>query len=158
MDTNSDEPSGVEPMDSSNLPDEIKRSMTKKLFKDRYDEEREYFKDFFEYRFKAVNYLLVAHAGALVGCLGALKGYNDTPFIKGIGIFMLVFAVGFVIASFGFLGLLMAKNKIMNLIIDGAASERPDMKQISLAYSALGISYVLLIGGVLGIAAQLSAL
>ena len=158
MSTDRDNPSHAEAADDPRLSKEFTRLMTRELFKHMYDEEREYFKDFFEHRIRAANYLLIAHAGAFVGCIGALRDFKDTSYLKGIGIFILLFAAGFSIASLGFIGLLIAKNEIMTAIIDGAASRSPDKKQISLTYTALFLSYTLLIIGVMGIAVRLSGL
>lgn len=55
-----------------------------------------------ELELKAIGYLFVAHGGGLVACLAALKDYASAPYLKGIGIFITVFAVGFILAILSF--------------------------------------------------------
>ena len=52
-------------------------------------------RDFFEHEAKGANYLLVARGAALVACLSVLKDYDTTPYLKGIGIFIVMFAQDF---------------------------------------------------------------
>ena len=41
---------------------------------------------------------MVAHGAAFVGCFALLKDYATTPAYKGVGIFIALFGVGFVLA------------------------------------------------------------
>jgi hypothetical protein len=51
-------------------------------------------KDHYESQIKSANYLLVAHAAGLIGCLSVLKDYATTPQLKGMGIFIILFGIG----------------------------------------------------------------
>ncbi len=59
----------------------------------------EYYRDHWDHHIKNVNYLLVAHGATLVGCLAALKDYNSTPQLRGIGLIILAACVGMAAAS-----------------------------------------------------------
>ena len=65
-----------------------------------FDRLRQVRKDLWEALNKALNTLMVGHAAGLVTCLTLLKDYNAAspgP-LRGLGIFILLFGVGLVIA------------------------------------------------------------
>jgi hypothetical protein len=47
---------------------------------------------------KALNALMVGHAAGLVTCLTLIKDYNNTPQLKGLGPFIVLFGVGLFLA------------------------------------------------------------
>jgi hypothetical protein len=51
-----------------------------------------------EVRSRGLNYLLIAHAAGLVACLTALKDYQASPQLKGVGTFVWLFGLGFMSA------------------------------------------------------------
>src|ERR1700724_1466038 len=59
----------------------------------------DYSRDHWDHHIKNVNYLLVAHGATLLGCLTALKDYNSTPQLKGIGILILIACIGMAAAA-----------------------------------------------------------
>jgi len=62
-------------------------------------------KDHYESQVKSANYLLVAHAAGLVGCLSVLKDYATTPQLKGMGTFVVLFGVGLLGAIVNYVGI-----------------------------------------------------
>ena len=101
-------------------------------------------RDFFEHEAKGANYLLVAHGAALVACLSVLKDYSTTPYLKGIGIFIVMFAAGFLCAIFGYVFQSIARFEIMDGLLFGWPKKGPSKKEIVLSYIFLGTSMVLL--------------
>ena len=61
-------------------------------------------KDHYESQVRSANYLLVAHAAGLVGCLSVLKDYATTPQLKGMGSFIVLFGVGLICAILNYIG------------------------------------------------------
>jgi hypothetical protein len=68
----------------------------------------------YERNFKTAYMLLGAHSAALVSCATFLKDYAQTPAYKGIGIFVLIFGIGFICALIHYAGLFMARAVVMN--------------------------------------------
>jgi hypothetical protein len=65
-------------------------------------------KDHYEVHFKNANYLLLAHAAGLVGCITVLKDYAATPQLKGMGTFVVLFGVGLLASIFTYIALVLA--------------------------------------------------
>jgi hypothetical protein len=59
----------------------------------------------FDVEFKAVGYLLAANAAGLAGCVTLLKDYATVPQLKGIGVFICLFGLGFIFAVIGFVAI-----------------------------------------------------
>jgi hypothetical protein len=66
---------------------------------------KQYAKEHFDVEFKAVGYLLAANAAGLAGCMTLLKDYATVPQLKGIGVFIFLFGLGFIFAVVGFVAL-----------------------------------------------------
>lgn len=62
-------------------------------------------RDHYEAQVKGANYLLVAHAAGLVGCLSVLKDYAAIPQLKGLGTFIVIFGVGLLAAMVNVIGI-----------------------------------------------------
>jgi hypothetical protein len=77
----------------------------RELLQRRIDEERQYAKEHFDVEFKAVGYLLAANAAGLAGCVTLLKDYATVPQLKGIGVFICLFGLGFIFAVIGFVAI-----------------------------------------------------
>jgi hypothetical protein len=71
----------------------------------RIEQERQYAKEFLDIEFKGAGYLLAAHAAGIAGCVTLLKDYATIPQLKGIGIFIGLFGLGFVAAVCGFIAI-----------------------------------------------------
>ena len=89
---------------------------------ERFAAEKEHAKEIFETEFKAVGYLLAANGAGLVGCLSVIKDYNTNPQLHGIGIFISIFAVGFLFAMLSFMAAQQHRSAIMGIFL-GKASE-----------------------------------
>ena len=87
--------------------------------------EKEFAEKRFELDFKGVGYLLTAHGAGLVGCLAVLKDYASNPQLKGIGIFIACFGVGFVLACLGFVSVQLQHSQVMRVFLDGAPDKDP---------------------------------
>ena len=48
----------------------------------------------YEHHLKTANYLVAAHAAGLIACLALIKDYANTPMLKGIGFYIIVFGIG----------------------------------------------------------------
>lgn len=66
---------------------------------------------------KALNYLLVANGAGLAGCLTVLKDYANVPQVHGVGILIVVFAVGLVLGTLSFLLFQSAHFEIMHRVL-----------------------------------------
>jgi hypothetical protein len=62
-------------------------------------------KDHYESQVRSANYLPVAHAAGLLGCLSVLKDYATTPQLKGMGSFVVLFGVGLICAIINYIGI-----------------------------------------------------
>jgi len=99
-----------------------------------WEEERQHAKDYFEVEFKAVGYLLAAHGAGLAACMALLKDYATTPYLKGVGVFISCFGLGFILAISGFIALSAQRREMMNVFLEG----RPKSgKSLSLAWSLI---------------------
>jgi hypothetical protein len=100
---------------------------------------RDDMRDFFDSDLKNVNSLLVAHGAGLVGCLSVLKDYNPTGQYAGIGIFISLFVVGFILACMGLIGMHSDRSEMLTWVTHGG--ERPKIKsgvlKITLLFSVL---------------------
>jgi hypothetical protein len=76
----------------------------RELHQKRMDEQRQYAKDVLDIQFKGVGYLLAANAAGLAGCVTLVKDYATAPQLKGVGIFICLFGLGFISAVMAFLG------------------------------------------------------
>lgn len=61
----------------------------------------EFARDLYEQFHRYGNGLLVANGAGLLGCLSVMKDYTATGPLKGIGLFIALFAAGFVVAMAG---------------------------------------------------------
>jgi hypothetical protein len=67
------------------------------------ENQRQARKDVWEALNKALNTLMVGHAVGLVTCLTLIKDYKDNPQLEGVGIFIMLFGYGLIIAAFSVL-------------------------------------------------------
>jgi hypothetical protein len=79
--------------------------------------EKDYAKDLFDTEFKAVGYLLTANGAGLIGCLSVIKDYNATPQLHGVGVFILLFAVGFLAGMVAFMLAQQHRHAIMRIFL-----------------------------------------
>jgi len=75
-----------------------------KLIQDQYDQ-----------HLKSASYLLAAHAAGLAGCLTVLKDYANTPQLRGLGIFVMLFGVGLIAAILNYISLVFARGIAVNV-------------------------------------------
>jgi hypothetical protein len=96
-------------------------------------------KELYYRHFRTANYLLAAHSVGLVGCISALKDYNSTPQLKGIGIFVVLFGVG----------LLGAIGNYIALVLSQATAKNPDEASVNFLlrvhFGAVGIAVATLV-------------
>jgi hypothetical protein len=96
-------------------------------------------RDFFDSDMKNVNSLLVAHGAGLGGCLAVLKDYSPTGQYAGIGLFILLFVAGFILASMGLIGIHINRSEMLTWVTHGG--QRPKIKSgistITLLFSVL---------------------
>lgn len=83
----------------------------------------EIIKGHFENYFKSANYLFVSHGVGLVGCITALKDYSSSPELKGLGIFIVLFGVGFLSAIFNYIALTFSRLISLDLL---RKNKKPD--------------------------------
>jgi hypothetical protein len=107
---------------------------------------RDDMRDFFDSDLKYVNSLLVAHGAGLIGCLSVLKDYNPTGHYAGIGIFISLFVVGFILACMGLIGIHINRSEMLTWVTHGG--ERPKIKS--------GVSTITLLLSVLCLFASLA--
>jgi hypothetical protein len=87
---------------------------------------RDDMRDFYDHELKNANYLLVAHGAGLIGCLSTLKDYNVAGQLKGIGVFIALFAVGLIFAAFGTAALSIGRSAMLTWVTHGG--NRPKME------------------------------
>lgn len=87
---------------------------------------RDDMRDFYDHELKNANYLLVAHGAGLIGCLSTLKDYSATGQLKGIGVFIALFAIGLILAAFGTAALSTGRSAMLTWITHGG--DRPKME------------------------------
>jgi hypothetical protein len=119
------------------------------LLQSRIDRERQYAREVLDVQFKGVGYLLAANAAGLAGCITLLKDYATVPQLKGVGIFICLFGLGFIsaVAAFlgavslnhGWLGAFLEQNKRTNPKFYVAAAVAPCVLSCLLLCAAVGI-------------------
>ncbi|MGY4364077.1 hypothetical protein ACVW1A_000142 [Bradyrhizobium sp. LB1.3] len=92
---------------------------------ERFNAEKEYAKETFETEFKSVGYLLAAHGTGLVGSLSVLKDYNGNSQLKGVGVFITLFAVGFMMAIISFVTVYRHCSEVMTLFLGDKLTPAP---------------------------------
>lgn len=107
---------------------------------------RDDMRDFFDHELKNSNYLLVAHGAGLIGCLSTLKDYAVTEQLKGIGVFISLFAIGFILAAMGTVALSINRIAMLTWVTHGG--ERPKLGFWSATLPLL-LSIMCLFGAVL---------
>jgi len=106
-------------------------------------------RDHYEAQVKSANYLLVAHAAGLVGCLSVLKDYATTPQLKGMGTFIVLFGVGLLGAILNYVSIAFS---VM------AATNRKDDFSLSGLWFAINLTIVGAAGGLIGLALLVAAI
>jgi hypothetical protein len=104
---------------------------------------RDDMRDFYDHELKNANYLLVANATGLIGCLSTLKDYAATPQLKGLGAFISLFSIGFLLAVMGTIGLSLGRHRMLTWITHGG--DKPSLGGFS-SIAPLGLSVLCLIG------------
>lgn len=94
--------------------------------------EKEYAKELFETEFKAIGYLLTANGAGLIGCLSVLKEYSSMPQLHGIGIFIVLFSLGFIAAIFAFMTAQQHRGEIMGIFL----GRKPSRSLASIVWTA----------------------
>jgi len=121
----------------------------RELLQKKIEAEREYAKDALDIQFKGVGYLLAANAAGIAGCMSLLKDYSTVPPLKGIGIFICLFGLGFISAIMGFLGTVSHHQGWMGGFLDhNDKGTRPNLYVIA-AVAPIVISCLLLSGAIL---------
>ncbi len=98
---------------------------------------------------KALNYLLVANGAGLAGCVATLKDYATVPQLHGVGILIVIFAVGLILGTLAFVLFQSANFDVMRSVLVG--DEDPARATISMGFSNLcmklsGIAFALAVG------------
>jgi len=129
----------------------------------------EYMNQFFDQQFKAVNYLMIAHAAALLATLTLVKDYlaslkNSTSPIdlilvapKDAGSFVALFAWGLALAILGYTMLSIARDNVMSAILLDLRKAL-DQKSSYLAWIFCTGSTLLLLAGVLTVASRVGGI
>jgi hypothetical protein len=100
---------------------------------------------------RAANSLLIAHGAALLGCLSQLKDYTPDSKLKGIGIFIVSFACGFIVAALAYIDTALGRAKMLvGLFKNDVAAFQP--KELRRASTLLYVSIGVLLLTILGIA------
>jgi hypothetical protein len=116
-------------------------------------------KDHYDQNLKAANYLFVAHGAGLIGCLSILKDYKTTPELRGIGIFVLLFGIGFIGAILNYIGLHFARILALNAIFDEAEVHAPSRTLVAwIHFIGLGIALLTLLIAVILLIARFHSL
>jgi hypothetical protein len=87
---------------------------------------RDDMRDFYDHELKNANYLLVAHGAGLIGCLSTLKDYEVAAQLKGIGVFIAMFAVGLLLAAMGTMALSIGRSGMLTWVAHGG--EKPKLE------------------------------
>jgi hypothetical protein len=87
---------------------------------------RDDMRDFYDHELKNANYLLVAHGAGLIGCLSVLKDYSATGQLKGIGVFIALFATGLLLAAMATAALSIGRTGMLTWVTHGG--KRPKME------------------------------
>jgi hypothetical protein len=122
----------------------------REVLQKRIEAEHQYAKDALDIQFKGVGYLLAANAAGLAGCMALLKDYSTVPQLKGIGIFIWLFGMGFIFAIIGFLGTVLHHQGWMGSFLgyNDKGGARPNLYVIA-AVAPIVISCLLLSGAIL---------
>jgi hypothetical protein len=80
-------------------------------------------KDHYENHGKSANYLLAAHGAGLVGCLSLLKDYANTPQLKGVGAFIVLFGVGLLGSIAAYVSIAISRAIALNLVVYGSETD-----------------------------------
>jgi hypothetical protein len=118
------------------------------LLQRRIDEERQYAKEHFDVEFKAVGYLLAANAAGLAGCVTLLKDYATVPQLKGIGIFICLFGLGFILAVIGFIAITVHRQAWLGAFLGGRAKKANPTYYVIGAFAPNCLSCLLLCAAV----------
>jgi hypothetical protein len=94
----------------------------------------QHMKDGYDNHLKTANYLFVAHGAGLVGCLSVLKDYSPNSPLKGIGIFIFFFGVGFLGGMLNYISLVFARAVVMNSLLDGTDPNGPTAKFLTVVH------------------------
>ena len=98
---------------------------------------------------RAANSLLIAHGAGLIGCLSQLKDYASDSNLKGIGIFISGFAVGFIVAAIAYIDIALGRTKMLVGLLnnDTTAFHPKELRRAStLLYVSVGILLLAIIG------------
>jgi len=123
-------------------------SEIRELLQTGIDQERQYAKEHFDVEFKAVGYLLAANAAGLAGCITLLKDYATAPQLKGIGIFICLFGLGFIFAVVGFIAITFHRQAWLGMFLDGRFAEANPMLYALVALVPNLLSCLLLCGAI----------
>lgn len=119
----------------------------------------ELMKDHYDNHFRSVNYLLVAHGAGLVGCLSVLRDYAATPQLKGVGLLILLFAVGLLGSILHYVGLFFVRAVVMNAIMDEAEPNEPTRIFLAVVHlSGLVVALLALIAAIVVIIFRFASL
>jgi hypothetical protein len=114
-------------------------------------------KDHYEVHFRNANYLLVAHAAGLVGCITVLKDYAARPQLKGMGTFVVLFGVGLLASIFNYIALVLARAVALGSY-QRASDELTRNFLTSAHLGSVGIALLMLVGAIIGVIVRFSSL
>jgi hypothetical protein len=127
----------------------------------------EYMIQFFDQQFKAVNYLMIAHAAALLATLTVVKDYllgqkgtsTSTDIVqatsKTIGAFVGYFSWGLALAILAYVTLSIARDSVLSAILLNFGSS-PEQRSYYIAWILCAGSALLLLTGIFTVAGQVS--
>jgi hypothetical protein len=118
-------------------------------------------RDHYDAQAKGANYLLVAHAAGLIGCLSVLKDYATIPQLKGLGTFILIFGVGLLAAIANFVGISLSVMFAMNMRDDRNHRRRFWLAAVNITligFAGLIVSLVALVVGIITTMVRFSSL
>jgi hypothetical protein len=107
------------------------------LLQQRIDEERQYAREHFEVQYRAAGYLLTANAAGLVGCMTLLKDYATVPQLKGIGVFIGLFGLGFISEVIGFQAITVHRKATLDPFLRERVKDPMDFGIWAFAFNAL---------------------
>src|SRR5258708_2405935 len=110
----------------------------------------QHMKDGYDNHLKTANYLFVAHGAGLIGCLSVLKDYSPNSPLKGVGVFIFLFGVGFLGGMLNYISLVFARAVVMNSLLDGTDPNRPTAKFLTTVHLVgLTVAILTLVGALL---------
>jgi hypothetical protein len=74
-------------------------------------------RDGYDTHLKTANYLFVAHGAGFVGCLSVLKDHANVPQLKGVGLYIILFGIGFLAGILNYVALIFARAVAVNAAI-----------------------------------------